>query len=654
MQGGLNQLKVSKGNDTIDEFLLEVYHNLSVYALISNSGQGTKGSMFPMFDVINDDFAEYINTLTFEDIKKMLPKSKDVVKLLLGKPNTLESIMRKKTFVSNTEFIHGSSYSEEDTGVPTGGEVDIEADSMAIDYMLQDNEVFENMGRAYTNNKRKMSALAITQPIKTTKGSMRNAVFSSEDQDLVNSNFLGAETIGPDKIAIQLFPITSREAGAVSSSLRHVTIKGYSTTKIAELALLGLQPGMPITVDGQNVKLLAFLGLEYTKKIVDGKSVVDKAYRKYMIADEEGNIRWTTGKYIMEQNPDLYIHGNIIKRNTSSTETFKQALLKRSNADIEGLSEETIGHNEIVVDSYVKSLFGEGKESEDVIKNDPYLAQEVSLINSSFSNVMMRVPGIYTDEILKTFLEAKGIKSSNINTDNVFIPSIRAEKQQDKALQKYQNNVSDLIAEELNSLVPGEAKVYYSAAFTGDSVYKKVITGEDIIEKMFTYRYKEGFVKEVRYEPGANGAYRVKITRKPGPKRTTLIPVNNVIMAIQTVETEKGVYEVDNKFKKQSEEAIALGIFDKKIAVPHIKVNIPSTAANMEFFEQDIHNLLIIPGKQRSKIYAVNKHDGRETDVRKITLGSKEMKVLNLNSKIKLNDFITKDTDVIIEDNTKC
>jgi len=111
MQGGLNQLKVSKGNDTIDEFLLEVYHNLSVYALISNSGQGTKGSMFPMFDVINDDFAEYINTLTFEDIKKMLPKSKDVVKLLLGKPNTLESIMRKKTFVSNTEFIHGSSYS---------------------------------------------------------------------------------------------------------------------------------------------------------------------------------------------------------------------------------------------------------------------------------------------------------------------------------------------------------------------------------------------------------------------------------------------------------------------------------------------------------------------------------------------------------------
>lgn len=376
IQEGINELKIKTGNKEIDALHSELHNNLSNYAMIVSSGEIKKGSMIEMFEEINLELAEYLNSMTSRDYKKIRPEVEIIATLIKGEVLFEDAVIsrNKAESLANMDPDTAELYSEAQSQAAQG-EVENDGDYGQDDSMLAQQEQADNFemgGVKFVKAKQSEAVRAVYSGKKWTV----NNVFKVMDPDLRNDIFYAYKA---GEIAYRLFPSEAKEALPTTTLPSNIDFTKIPKNVVSELALTGYQIGFSAMYQGEPVRILAYKGHA-------------AGYEEYIVAHATGT-QLIPGVHLMADNPSLLLSGNIIQELRSSnrvTMLLKQEYNKTIIA--------RVANYMTPVDNAV-TVFSSYVFSDDDIQRDPIISREsrvlgipgkaydvIKLKNSAISN----------------------------------------------------------------------------------------------------------------------------------------------------------------------------------------------------------------------------------------------------------------------------
>ena len=289
---GIQELKLSTGNDALDALNLELYKNLMVYSLIVNSGKIQKNSMVEMFPEISLELSAFLNTLTPADYEKFNISNKYGKRLVTGglknKVDTTTEIQRelnrqRKYRAQNHADSERYEYIEP-----------VEVDS-AFD-VANDNNDQEDAREEYTDENGNTQTRYIKKRgvVETPNTLLIGAIY-----DTAYGPVLGVKDNYPSLIITKT---GMKEAGLRDLNPIDTPILGIPVELTSSIIKSGHTIGMK-TSYGSNGRVLALME-------------VGTRFDMYLVSDGESFYK-VPGLLIMKEDPDIYLDGNVISKVSS-------------------------------------------------------------------------------------------------------------------------------------------------------------------------------------------------------------------------------------------------------------------------------------------------------------------------------------------------
>jgi len=411
---GLKDLKTTTDNKELNRLKLELYQNLSLYALIVSRGSGSKGSMLELFDEINITLAKFLYQQDDVFYDNMVLETSAGKQLMLEKYSTREMLKEKKAKASSN---NNGQYDEE-AGDREVFEVEYE------DYNQHNNEygdemdpdMFDEMYGNRPNYEKNIHSEHFE--VLVADSATEAGLFTLDAPILSNSLFIASDK--KEGIVYQVFPAAVWEALPNTSTPKTLTIDGFSSEVSREMHMLGYQIGLETAYKGGS-RILAFEG----KKLVGDKD--NHADVDHYTVLNNGHLSSVPGPSIILEDEDIVLSGNFISPLTNKAATIKATMdAEYINAYPLITAENTTNHSvsEVAVTQTVSRLF-----QEKIIHGSELLRQEASLLGvktPTTTDNILKVPSSLAsvstaDETFKVF-NGSDVRGYNVTDASTFVP----------------------------------------------------------------------------------------------------------------------------------------------------------------------------------------------------------------------------------------
>lgn len=524
----------------MNSFKVRLYNNLSLYALIVSKGEVRKGSMIEMFDEIVFELGKHLSGLSQDYYRDVFRTTEPVIQTVInGKIPTYNTLLAEH----NNEF--GNTFSMEDS--------DDSQDSFEDDrdsYLGADIEGFDgdqDFDEDYASEvgfrTSKQTSYGFDSKItEMVVGDMvtEGQVFRVLDPKLKDAIFYAPVN---QELAIRIFDIVADEA------LPHTTnssFNAHSAISFADkLGLAGKQIGYKIKYEGEDAWILAYAG----ESTADNVDITFETYQVY----SKGKKLRVPSVFLMKQNPDLFLKGNIIEaknaRNIRAYDAFKESVDVVYN-----LIPKTVGMEEFNL-SRSKAVDGMFTQQEWL---DPIVKVEARLLFTRAGAVIkVRDNGLgtYTNSF-DTFMEDADVPSANVFVRNPLVPSLKIPKgdtnsvEENALIPEIQSKASDMI----NSLSLNSSMVFHGMLNSGqlkaESDDYKLKGGINMIQDLLA-PFRDGKKKKGKLEKDSftilDGAFKIqrtlnsslssheyKVTRKKEGEFIVMVDKNPVSLHVDT------------------------------------------------------------------------------------------------------------------------
>lgn len=376
----LNSLLEPTGNMIVDKLQVELYDNLSKYALITSGGKVSKDSMVELFPGIAKELAHFTKkyadtpafyTELFPDLSRILP-------VISGE------IQTRAELIATYE-----KYNKEDGDV--------------VRFDMSEMDGYDPAEAMYG----RPDYIDFSRTDQTTHPALVRRLY--RDEKLDGMLFLGGNK--KDASPFMVFDAAARESAPYIEKAE-LNNSGIEPQMLIDLGRAGKQVGKNIKIDGRGARILNF-----KHRAIENSVPMDM----YTVLDENNTIQTVPAIQLMDANPGMYLQGNLI----SDLNPYVSKLLAKREGEFV--------RERIAAGAYAPTSAAvvKGKAIADAFTptemlEDPILASESHVIGTLAKEYVGSTFGEEVDSAaLREYTENSAFALADKESRTVLIPSFR-------------------------------------------------------------------------------------------------------------------------------------------------------------------------------------------------------------------------------------